>query len=83
MPPTTCFAYGTQGLNPFRSCNRLATQLLPLCILGFRLLENRDVGVRMFPERKEVLIGGSCLGVITRQRVSPAQLRCANAPIGR
>jgi hypothetical protein len=63
--------YRTSG--PFRWESALlrastegATQLLQLCILGFGLLEDRDVRVGVFPEQKEILIGRSCLGVITR-----------------
>jgi hypothetical protein len=49
-----------------RASTEGAMQLLQLCILGFGLLEDRDVRVGVFPERKEILIGRSCLGVITR-----------------
>jgi len=48
---------------------------LQLCVLGFGLLKDRDVRVRIFPERKEILIGGFRFGLITRQCVSPAQLQ--------
>src|ERR1700690_2355042 len=32
--------------------------LLQLRILRFRLLQDRDVGVGVFPEREEILVGG-------------------------
>ena len=63
------------GVRPTPSFHRGATHVLQLCILGSGLLEDRDVGVDVVPRRKEVLIGLSCLGVITRQRVSPAELQ--------
>jgi len=49
-----------------------ATQLLQLRILGFGLLEDRDVRIGIFPEREETLIGGFCYGLITRQRIGSA-----------
>ena len=33
--------------------------LLQLCVLRFRLLEDGDVGVGVFPECEEILIGGA------------------------
>src|SRR5260370_20763152 len=31
--------------------------LFQLCVLGFRLLQDRDVGVGVFPKRKKILVG--------------------------
>src|SRR5271169_177600 len=81
FPPSRLLARFV-GSPPYSELHRGATQLLQLCILGFGLLEDRDVRVRIFPERKEVLIGRSCLGVITRQRVSPAQLQVRQCAYG-
>ena len=50
-------------------------------VFGPGLLQNRNVRVRIFPERKEILIGGFRFGLIARQRVGPAELhvcKCAN-----
>ena len=50
-------------------------------MFGLGLLQNGNVRVRIFPERKEILIGGFRFGLITRHCVSPAQLearQCAD-----
>ena len=39
------------------------------------MVEHRDAGVRVFPEDKEVLIGRSCLGLISSLCVSSTQLQ--------
>ena len=53
--------------------SRLVTELLQLCVLRLGLLQNRNVRVCIFPERKEILIGGFRLGLVTRQCLSPAE----------
>ena len=47
-------------------------QLLQLRVLRLSLFQNGDVGVGVFPEREEVLIGGLCLGGVTLQVVGTA-----------
>jgi len=41
-------------------------QLLQFCVLDFGLLQNWNVRVRIFPQRKKILIGRFCLRLITR-----------------
>jgi hypothetical protein len=41
-------------------------QSLQPCVLRLGLSEDGDVGVSVFPERKEILVGGSCFGLISR-----------------
>ncbi len=44
----------------------LATErLLQPCVLDFRLLQNRDVRVGVFPEAKEIVVCGFRLGGVT------------------
>ncbi len=43
-----------------------AMPLVEIRVFGFGLLQNGDVRVRIFPERKEILIGGIRLGLITQ-----------------
>ena len=45
-----------------------------LGVFSFRLLENRDVWVGVFPSCKKVLVGGSCLYFVSRQFQGPRQL---------
>jgi hypothetical protein len=33
---------------------------LQLCVLGFGLLQDGDVGIGIFPEREEVFVGSEC-----------------------
>ena len=42
--------------------NDFLNSLLQLCILGFGLLQDGDVGVGVFPECEEVLVGGKGTG---------------------
>jgi hypothetical protein len=56
------------------------TPSIQLCILGFSLLENWDVGVRIFPHAEEVLKGRFCLRLVIRQCVGPGHLHvCQSA----
>src|SRR5580700_3197506 len=50
-------------------------QLLQICVLRLGLLQDGDVGVSVFPERKEILVGGSCFASISRECVGSAQLQ--------
>jgi hypothetical protein len=42
-------------------------------VFRLRLDQNREIGVGVFPERKEVLVGGDGLAGITGQSECPAQ----------
>jgi len=50
-------------------------KLLQLDVFCLRLPENRNVGVRVVPEREEILVASSCLGGISRQRECSAELQ--------
>ena len=39
-----------------------ARGLFQLCVFRLGLLQDRDVGVGVFPEREEILVGGAGLG---------------------
>jgi hypothetical protein len=52
------------------SSMRTLRQLGVLCL---RLPENRDVGVRVFPEREEILVGAFCVRLIARHDQGPAE----------
>src|SRR5580700_7695681 len=70
---------------PFRANTRLSRNVSPnlqlaeqpqsleLRILRLGLFQYWNVWVGVFPDGEEILIGGFCLGLISRQRVSPAQ----------
>jgi len=54
--------------------------LVEIRVFGLGLLQNGNVRVRIFPERKEILIGGFRFDLITLQCVSPAELQvCQSA----
>jgi hypothetical protein len=42
----------------------LALELLYLCVFRLGLLQDGDVGVGVFPEREEILIGGAGFGCV-------------------
>jgi len=48
------------------------TRLLQLGVFGFGLLQDGDVGVGVFPEGQEVLVGITCLFCVARQGISSA-----------
>jgi hypothetical protein len=45
--------------------------LLQLRVFRFGVFEDGNVGICIFPERKEILVGGACLGRITHEFVRP------------
>ena len=51
-------------------------------MFGLGLLQNGNVRVRIFPERKEILVRGSCFSLISRQCVDPAQLQMRQCAYG-
>lgn len=55
------------GSEPALDGSSLQGYLLEFRVFRFRLLQDRDVGVGVLPEREEVLIGGLCLGFVSRQ----------------
>jgi hypothetical protein len=53
---------------------RVGTQgLFQLCVLRLSLLQDGDIGVGVFPEREEILIGGAGFGRVALQGVSARQ----------
>ena len=50
-------------------------RLLQFCVLGLGLFQNGSIGVRIFPEREEILTRGFCLGYFSRESVRSAQLQ--------
>src|ERR1022692_3808157 len=53
-----------------------------LAVFRFGLLEDRDVGVGVFPEAEEILVGSLCLAPISRQSERPAQLQARQCAYG-
>src|SRR5271168_146581 len=54
---------------------------MQLRVLRLGFFQDRYIGVVVFPEGEEILIGGLCLCLVTRQSVRSAQLqvrKCAN-----
>jgi hypothetical protein len=49
--------------------------LVEIRVFGFGLFQNGNVRAHIFPERKEILIGGFRFGLITRQCISSVQLQ--------
>jgi hypothetical protein len=43
--------------------------LFQLRVLGLRLLEDRDIGVGVFPQREEILVGAAAWGSVTHQSI--------------
>ena len=53
---------------------------LQLGVLRLGLLEDRDVGVGVFPQREEILIGRLGLGGVAREYICPSQLKVCQRP---
>ncbi len=56
--------------------------LLQLRVLRFGLLEDRDVGIGVFPEGEEVLVGGAGLGCVALQSVSAGEAEMGKSADG-
>ena len=63
--------------------SREPSRLSQLSEFHLRLFQNRDIGVGIFPECKEVLIGGACFGRILLDSIGAGEVemgqstRCA------
>ena len=60
----------------------LNPKLLHLGVFCVRLPKNRDVGVRVFPEREEILVGSLRLIFSPDKTNARPNCTCASAPIG-
>src|SRR5271166_2952370 len=56
--------------------------LLQLRVLGFGLLEDRDVGVGILPEREKVLVRGIGIGSVALNGISSSQLQMRQCAYG-
>ena len=54
--------------------------LLQLRVLRFGLLQDGDVGVGIFPEGEEVLVGHFRFGGIARKHICSSQLKVCQRP---
>src|SRR5262249_48214344 len=71
----------TSSLCEFSSSHRNQTPLLQLRVLGFGLFQHGNVGVGIFPECEEILIGSTCFCCVALHRIGSADLQvrqCAN-----
>src|SRR5215469_15636174 len=53
----------------------LPDQSLQLCVLRLGLLEDGDVGVRVFPQRKKILISVAGLGCIALEHIGAGETK--------
>src|SRR6516164_499022 len=56
--------------------------LMQLCVFRLGLLQDGDVGVGVFPEGEEILIGGLCLGGVALHGVGTAELEMGKCSDG-
>jgi hypothetical protein len=54
--------------------------LLHLLVLGFGFLQDGDVGIGVFPEGEEVLIGGTALGSVALESVGTGETEMRECP---
>jgi hypothetical protein len=57
----------------WRKCQ--ASELLQLGVFPFRFFENRNIGIGIFPQGEEILIGGPRLEPVSRHGIGRAQLQ--------
>ena len=57
-------------------------ELRQLGVFRFGLLEDRDVGVGVFPEGEEILVGSLCLGLFSRHSERSAELQARHCTYG-
>src|SRR2546425_13266408 len=55
-------------------------RLLQLRVFRFGLLQDGDVGVGVFPEREEVLVGGASLSSVAGERVGTGKAEMGQRP---
>jgi hypothetical protein len=58
-----CGRAGEFSPHPITTSNR--SELLQLRVLRLGLLQDRNVGVGVFPEREEIVVGAASLGSVT------------------
>src|SRR5437868_15325428 len=61
--------------NPTPARRAVLKPSLQLCVLRLGLLQDGNVGVGVFPERKEVLIGALCFGCVAVHCVGATKLK--------
>jgi hypothetical protein len=61
--------------NNFHQSRKFFLGLLQLRVFRLSSNEDGDVGVGVFPEREEILIGSTRFDVVARQGIGPAQLK--------
>ena len=59
--------------NAIHRFDEAVSGLLKLGVFEFRLLVDRNLGICIFPQREEILIGSAGLGAVTLQSVSRAK----------
>ena len=57
--------------------------LLQLCVLCFGLLQDRNIRISVFPEREEILVGGTGLGDVTLYGISARQSEAGQCSPGK
>lgn len=50
------------------------TELMQVCVLGAGLLQDGYVGISIFPKLQEILVGNSCLSLVSQYYERPAEL---------
>ena len=73
-PPTDKF-----GASLARLC---LNELLQLRVLRLGLLQNGDVGVGVFPEGEEVVVGDFCLGGVALQHIRATEAKMGKRATG-
>ncbi len=61
---------------------RMVAESFQLGILGLGLLQDGDVRVGVFPQREEILVGGTSLVFVACESVGPAQFQVCQCADG-
>jgi hypothetical protein len=73
LDPAASAVNKSNNENPNAFFKRPSEHSLQLRVLGFGLLQDGDVGVCVFPEGEEILIGGLCLGSVGFHRIGAGE----------
>jgi hypothetical protein len=68
------------ALWPYHRARLWPLNSLQLRVLRLSLLQDRDVGVGVFPEGEEILVGGAGFGGVAGHRVGSAELKMGQCP---
>ena len=70
-------------LNPAAEADSLDHRSLQIRVFSFGLLQDGNVGIGVFPVRKEIIVGGLCFSGVARESVSTCEAEMNDTQLNR